>query len=57
MGRCPQGGGPSRQPVVLILGSIGRRYFGEIAGAVNVPVRRDLARIGAIMTRRGLIPA
>ena len=38
-------------------GSIGRRYFEEIAAEVNVPGKPDLARIKDIMLRHGLVPA
>ena len=48
--------GAARALVVLNPGSIGRRYFEEIAEAVNVPGKPDLERIGAVMTRHGLIP-
>ncbi|WP_217573263.1 cupin domain-containing protein [Mesorhizobium sp. GbtcB19] len=38
-------------------GTIGRRYFEEIAEVVNVPGKPDLAKAGEIMLRHGLIPA
>jgi quercetin dioxygenase-like cupin family protein len=42
---------------VMTPGSIGRRYFEEIAAEVNVPGKPDLARIKEIMLRHGLVPA
>jgi quercetin dioxygenase-like cupin family protein len=42
---------------VMTPGSIGRRYFEEIAAEVNVPGKPDLARIKEIMFRHGLVPA
>jgi quercetin dioxygenase-like cupin family protein len=50
-------GETSRSLVVLNPGSIARRYFGEIAGAVNVAGPPDPARVQDIMMRYGLIPA
>ncbi len=47
----------ARALVVLTPGSIGRRYFEEIAAAVNVPGKPDLAQVKEIMLRHGLIPA
>lgn len=47
----------ARALVVLTPGSIGRRYFEEIAAAVNGPGRPDPAQIREIMLRHGLIPA
>lgn len=47
----------ARSLVVLTPGSIGRRYFEEIATEVNVPGKPDLARIKEIMLRHGLVPA
>lgn len=41
---------------VLTPGSIGRRYFEEIAQEVNVPGKPDLARIKEVMLRHGLVP-
>jgi quercetin dioxygenase-like cupin family protein len=38
-------------------GTIGRRYFEEIAEVVNVPGKPDFAKAGEIMLRHGLIPA
>lgn len=49
--------GRSRSLVVLSPGTIGRRYFEDIAEAVNVPGRPDLARIQDIMLAHGLVPA
>jgi quercetin dioxygenase-like cupin family protein len=42
---------------VLNPGSIGRRYFEEIAAEVNVPGKPDLERVKEIMLRHGLVPA
>ena len=42
---------------VLTPGSIGRRYFEEIAAVVNGGGKPDLARIKDIMQRHGLVPA
>jgi quercetin dioxygenase-like cupin family protein len=47
----------ARVLIVLHPGSIGRRYFEEIAEHVNVPGKPDLAQIRATMERHGLIPA
>ena len=47
----------ARALVVLTPGSIGRRYFEEIAAAVNVPGKPDLGQVKEIMLRHGLIPA
>ena len=48
---------PARALIVLAPGSIGRRYFEEIAEVVNGPGRPDPARIQEIMLRHGLTPA
>jgi quercetin dioxygenase-like cupin family protein len=50
-------GETARALVVLTPGSIGRRYFEEIAEAVNVPGKPDLGQVKEIMLRHGLIPA
>lgn len=42
---------------VMTPGSIGRRYFEDIAAEVNVPGKPDLTRIKEIMLRHGLVPA
>ena len=44
----------ARGLVVMNPGTIGRRYFEEIAQAVNVPGKPDLAKVQAIMLRHGL---
>ena len=49
--------GTARALVVLTPGSIGRRYFEEVAEAVNVPGKPDLARVTEVMLRHGLVPA
>lgn len=48
---------PARVLSVLTPGSIGRRYFEDIAGEVNGPGKPDLGRIKEIMLRHGLVPA
>lgn len=47
----------ARSLAVLTPGSIGRRYFEEIAAAINVPGKPDLPTIKDIMLRHGLVPA
>lgn len=47
----------ARALVVLNPGSIGRRYFEEIAQAVGGPGKPDPAILQDIMRRHGLIPA
>jgi quercetin dioxygenase-like cupin family protein len=47
----------ARALVVLTPGSIGRRYFEEVAAAVSGPGKPDPARIQEIMLRHGLVPA
>jgi quercetin dioxygenase-like cupin family protein len=47
----------ARALIVLTPGSIGRRYFEEVAQEVNVPGKPDLAKIKEIMLRHGLVPA
>jgi quercetin dioxygenase-like cupin family protein len=47
----------ARVLIVLTPGSIGRRYFEEIAAASSGPGRPDLARLHEIMRRHGLVPA
>jgi hypothetical protein len=37
-------------------GTIGRRYFEEIAEVVNVPGKPNLAKANEIMLRHGLVP-
>jgi quercetin dioxygenase-like cupin family protein len=49
--------GTARALVVLTPGSIGRRYFEEVAEAVNAPGKPDPARLQEIMLRHGLVPA
>lgn len=48
---------PARTIAVLTPGSIGRRYFEEVAAEVNGPGKPDLAKIKAIMLEHGLVPA
>jgi quercetin dioxygenase-like cupin family protein len=45
----------ARSLIVLTPGSIGRRYFEEIAAEVNTPGKPDPARIKQIMLRHGLV--
>ena len=47
----------ARALIVMTPGSIGRRYFEEVAEQVNVPGKPDLARVKEIMLRHGLVPA
>lgn len=47
----------ARSLAVLTPGSIGRRYFEDVAAEVNVPGKPDLVRIKEIMLRHGLVPA
>jgi quercetin dioxygenase-like cupin family protein len=49
--------GSSRFLAVLTPGSIGRRYFEEIAEVINVPGKPDLAKAKEVMLRHGLVPA
>ena len=50
---------PSTARVLVVLnpGSIGRKYFEEIAQAINVPGKPDQAKVEKIMLRHGLVPA
>jgi quercetin dioxygenase-like cupin family protein len=50
-------GGTARALIVLAPGSIGRRYFEEVAEVVNGPGPPDPARVRGIMLRHGLVPA
>lgn len=47
----------ARSLIVLTPGTIGRRYFEEIAAAISGPGKPDPARITEIMLRYGLVPA
>lgn len=47
----------ARALVVLTPGSIGRRYFQEIAAEVNVLGKPDVTRVKEVMLRHGLVPA
>jgi quercetin dioxygenase-like cupin family protein len=49
-------GETARVLTVLTPGSIGRRYFEEVAAVVNGGGKPDLARINEIMARHGLVP-
>ncbi|KLK92598.1 cupin [Microvirga vignae] len=46
----------ARALIVLTPGSIGRRYFEEMAQEVNVPGQPNLGNIKEIMLRYGLVP-
>jgi len=46
----------ARVLAVLNPGSIGKRYFEEIAHEVNVPGKPDLTKVAEIMQRHGLVP-
>jgi quercetin dioxygenase-like cupin family protein len=48
--------GPAKVLAVLNPGSIGRRYFEEIAEVVNVPGKPDGEKVKEIMLRYGLVP-
>lgn len=50
-------GDTARSLIVMTPGTIGRRYFEEVAREVNVPGKPDLARVKEIMLRHGLVPA
>jgi len=50
-------GQTARALVVLSPGSIGRRYFEEMAALVNGPGKPDPAAVTDVMRRHGLIPA
>ncbi len=47
----------ARSLIVMTPGTIGRRYFEEVAEQVNVPGKPDLAKVKDIMLRHGLLPA
>ncbi len=47
----------ARALIVMTPGSIGRRYFEELAAEVNVPGKPDLAKVKGIMLQHGLVPA
>ena len=49
--------GAARVLIVLAPGSIGRRYFEDVAQEVNVPGKPDLEKVKEIMLRHGLVPA
>lgn len=48
---------PAKVLIVLTPGSIGRRYFEDMREVASGPGTPDLARIGEIMRRHGLVPA
>ena len=43
--------------IIMTPGSIGKRYFEEVAREVNVPGKPDLAKVKEIMLQHGLVPA
>jgi quercetin dioxygenase-like cupin family protein len=47
----------ARAMIVIAPGTIGRRYFEEVAEVVSVPGPPDLGRLHEIMLRHGLVPA
>ena len=47
----------ARAMIVIAPGTIGRRYFEEVAEVVSVPGPPDLGRLKEIMLRHGLVPA
>lgn len=47
----------ARALIVMTPGTIGRRYFEEVAQEVNVPGKPDLTKVKDIMIRHGLVPA
>ncbi|MET0741941.1 MAG: cupin domain-containing protein [Microvirga sp.] len=49
--------GVSRALIVITPGTIGRRYFEEIADVINAPGKPDLAKARDVMLRHGLVPA
>jgi quercetin dioxygenase-like cupin family protein len=49
--------GVARAAVVMTPGTIGRRYFEEIAEIINAPGKPDLAKAKEVMLRHGLVPA
>ncbi|MBY5855466.1 cupin domain-containing protein [Rhizobium ruizarguesonis] len=48
--------GTAKVLATITPGTIGRRYFDEIAEVVNVPGKPDLAKANEIMLRHGLVP-
>jgi hypothetical protein len=49
--------GTARVVAVMTPGTIGRRYFEEIAEVINAPGKPDLAKAKEVMLRHGLVPA
>lgn len=49
-------GETARALIVMTPGSIGRRYFEEMAALINVPGKPDMAQVKETMARYGLIP-
>ncbi|WP_327212208.1 cupin domain-containing protein [Rhizobium beringeri] len=48
--------GTAKVLATITPGTIGRRYFEEIAEVVNVPGKPDLGKANEIMLRHGLVP-
>ncbi|MBY5884388.1 cupin domain-containing protein [Rhizobium ruizarguesonis] len=48
--------GTAKVLATITPGTIGRRYFEEIAEVVNVPGKPNLAKANEIMLRHGLVP-
>ena len=48
---------PASALIVMPPGTIGRRFFEEVAREVNVPGKPDLGKVKEIMLRHGLVPA
>ena len=49
--------GTARAMIVIAPGTIGRRYFEEMAELVSRPGPPDVAQMKAVMLRHGLVPA
>ena len=50
-------GETARSLIVMTPGTIGRRYFEDVAREVNGPGKPDLVKVKEIMLRYGLVPA
>ena len=49
--------GTARALATMTPGTIGRRYFEELAEVINVPGKPDLAKAKEVMLYHGLVPA
>lgn len=47
----------ARALILMTPGSIGKRYFEEVAAEINVPGKPDLSKVKDIMLRHGLVPS